>query len=121
MQTSFLSEKAREVLNEYLRQGDIHTDACDVENYFSDETQIKYLEFNSIKEAERALAAAGKIKSLLVVVYAGDGELKMNELLEILSSLSAVSGLDFENLKMLYNTVSKSPAGLLRLLAQIIS
>lgn len=42
----------------------------------------------------------------------------MNELLEILNSLSPKTGLDFERPEMLYNVVSESPARFLRLLVQ---
>ena len=42
----------------------------------------------------------------------------MNELLEILKSLSQETELDFERSEMLYNVVSESPARFLRLLVQ---
>ena len=42
----------------------------------------------------------------------------MNELLEILKSLSQKTELDFERPEMLYNVVSESPARFLRLLVQ---
>ncbi len=42
----------------------------------------------------------------------------MNELLEILKSLSQKTGLDIERSEMLYNVVSESSARFLRLLVQ---
>ena len=47
-------EKARDVLNDYL-YGNIHTDAYDVENCFSDDAEIEYLEFDSAEEAGLSL------------------------------------------------------------------
>lgn len=114
-------EKARDVLNDYL-YGNIHTDVYDVENCFSDDAEIEYLEFDSAEEAGLSLGdkgEKGKIKALLIVISEKKGnELKMNELLEILKSLSQKTGLDFERPEMLYNVVSESPARFLRLLVQ---
>ena len=63
-------EKARDVLNDYL-YGNIHTDAYDVENCFSDDAEIEYLEFDSAEEAGLSLGdegEKGKIKALLIVI-----------------------------------------------------
>lgn len=111
-------EKARETLNDYLH-GYIHTDVYDAEDYFSDEAEIKYLEFNSIKEAESELKAGAKIKTLLAVISSGNDELVMNDLFEIMETLSESTGLNFKAQEILYNTVSKSPCGFLRLLVQV--
>lgn len=114
-------EKARDVLNDYL-YGYIHTNVYDVENCFSDDAEIEYLEFDSAEEAGLSLGdkgEKGKIKALLIVISGKKGnELKTNELLEILNSLSQKTGLDFERSEMLYNVVSESPARFLRLLVQ---
>lgn len=114
-------EKARDVLNDYL-YGNIHTDAYDLENCFSDDAEIEYLEFDSAEEAGISLGdegEKGKIKALLIVISEKKGnELKMNELLEILKSLSQKTGLNIERSEMLYNVVSESSARFLRLLVQ---
>lgn len=114
-------EKARDVLNDYLYEN-IHTDVYDVENCFSDDAEIEYLEFDSAEEAGLSLGDEGekrKIKALLIVISEKKGnELKMNKLLEILNSLSQKTGLDIERPEMLYNVVSESPARFLRLLVQ---
>lgn len=63
-------EKARDVLNDYL-YGYIHTNVYDVENCFSDDAEIEYLEFDSAEEAGLSLGdkgEKGKIKALLIVI-----------------------------------------------------
>ena len=45
-------EKARVFLDDYLHNGPVHTSVYDLENCFSDKTEIEYLEFNSADEAE---------------------------------------------------------------------
>lgn len=52
-------EKARDVLNDYL-YGNIHTDVYDVENCFSDDAEIEYLEFDSAEEAGLSLGDKGE-------------------------------------------------------------
>lgn len=57
-------EKARDVLNDYL-YGNIHTDVYDVENCFSDDAEIEYLEFDSAEEAGLSLGDKGEKGKLL--------------------------------------------------------
>ena len=55
---------------------------------------------------------------LIVISEEKGNKLKMNELLEILKSLSQKTGLNIERSEMLYNVVSESSARFLRLLVQ---
>ena len=56
-----------------------------------------------------------KIKKLIVVISEGDEELEM---IEISNIITKIKRQEPETLKILFNTVSKAPAGFLRVLIE---
>ena len=108
-------EKARVFLDDYLHNGPIHTSVYDLENCFSDTTEIEYLEFNSADEAEVYFSNKDKIQKLVVVISEGDEELTM---IEISNIITKIKRQEPETTEILFNTVSKAPAGFIRVLIE---
>ena len=106
-------EKARVFLDDYLHNGPVHTSVYDFEECFSDMTEIEYLEFNSADEAEDYFSNKDKITKIIVVISEGDEELTM---IEISNIIAKIKRQEPETLEILFNTVSKAPAGFLRVL-----
>ena len=106
-------EKARVFMDDYLHNGPVHTSVYDLEYCFSDTTEIEYLEFNSADEAEVYFSNKDKIQKLVIVISEGDEELTM---LEISNIIAKIKRQEPETLEILFNTVSKAPAGFLRML-----
>lgn len=112
-------ENAKVLLEDCLNKGIIQLELCEVDDCFSDATEIEYMEFNTVQEAEPLLSKRGTIKALLVVISSGiDSELTMFEVQNSLKLIETASGQKLEPEKMFWSTVQKTPAGFMRMLVQ---
>lgn len=121
-------QKARELLNDSLNNGIIRLSTGDIEDCFSEASEIEYLEFSSEQLAEQTardvspfIKINGKIKNMLVVISSGDDEeMTMHEVGNCIKSLENCieksTGQKQEPDKMYWSMVQKEPAGFIRLL-----
>ena len=121
-------DNAKELIYHCINDSIIHIEICDIDNCFSDaenarieieETEIEYLEFNSVEDAEPLLSKRGPIKALLVVISAGkDDELTMLEVQDCLIRIESASGQKLESDKLIWSQIQKAPVGYLQMLVQ---
>ena len=112
-------ENTKVLLDDCLNNGIIQLELCDFDECFSEATEIEYMEFNTVEEAETFLSKRGRIKTLLLLIsYGQEEELTMLEVADCLKRIETASGQKPEPEKIFWSQVQKAPARFIRMLVQ---
>ena len=112
-------DKAKELIYHCINDNIIALDIFDIDDCFSDATEIEYLEFADIQTAESHLSKRGAIKDLLFVISSGQNdELTLSEVGDCLIRIESASRQKLEPDKLIWSQAQESPVGYLQMLVQ---